>query len=106
MRRRSRSHRVRCCANLRCVALGHGPSVARWRGRVARSARIAIMDILTSLLWKSTLLKATAIEQWLTNHRLHYPGPMVAYSDDGASSDARCSCGARYEIEVIVSLAT
>jgi len=55
-------------------------------------------------MWATTLRKAAAMEQWLMQHRMHYPGPAMELATDNVQSLARCSCGASYELTVVVAL--
>jgi len=62
------------------------------------------MDILTSLMLRATLRKAAALEQWLTNHRMCYPGAFVEIPDDNLCVTGRCPCGEEIEITVVIDV--
>ena len=62
------------------------------------------MDILTALLFQATLRKASILEQWLVNHRMHYPLPAIEISNDQLFERGRCSCGETLELTVLVNV--
>ena len=64
-------------------------------------------DIVTGLIRAAVLKRASALEQWLVLHEDHIPGPFVEIPiGDYATHSARCSCGAVYEVTIVIATAT
>jgi hypothetical protein len=62
-------------------------------------------DIYTSLMQAVVMKRATLLEQWIVQHKEHYPGPQLqTYADDFTISTARCSCGESIELVIVIGL--
>ena len=64
-------------------------------------------DIVTGLIRAAVLKRASALEQWLVLHEDHIPGPFIEIpTHDYATHHARCSCGAVFEVTIVIATAT
>lgn len=71
-------------------------------------------DLLTQLLQGALYKRAAIMEQWLANHKEHYPGPSIEvynvdrydriHNDGMLWQVGRCSCGESIETTIIPSL--
>lgn len=67
---------------------------------------LAMSDILVTLVQKAIYQRAAIMEQWLSQHAYHEPGPSIELpQDDITTCVARCACGESFEASVIISTA-
>lgn len=62
-------------------------------------------DVFATLLQSALYKRAALMEQWLVQHKEHYPGPKISeYVESLGRQRGACSCGSDLELNLLISV--